>query len=258
VNLSAAVKSPTTVKLASSNAALNVPVSVVVAKGSTSTEFNVVASSVNQSTNVTITGQAGGITMTDVITLYPVAASLPTLSSVSCGTQTLTGPTTEACSVNLSAAAPSPMTVSLSSSNSALQVPAAVTVAAGATSTGFNATASAITTAETVTLTALADGVSQTAVIQLQGAGGSVSTQHQVLLTWDAPNASSDPIVGYKVYRAAGVGSSYAPLSSSVDTQTAYTDATVQSGLTYDYMVTSVDSNGVESLPSNSTVVTVP
>jgi fibronectin type 3 domain-containing protein len=40
--------------------------------------------------------------------------------------------------------------------------------------------------------------------------------------------------------------------------QTTFTDANVQSGQTYLYYVTSVDSSGAESSPSNSTTVTIP
>jgi fibronectin type 3 domain-containing protein len=43
-----------------------------------------------------------------------------------------------------------------------------------------------------------------------------------------------------------------------VDTQTVYVDNTVESGLTYHYYVKTVSDSGVESPPSNSTVVTVP
>jgi fibronectin type 3 domain-containing protein len=45
---------------------------------------------------------------------------------------------------------------------------------------------------------------------------------------------------------------------SSVSSQTAYTDMTVQSGKNYDYVVKSVDSSGVESTPSNTTTVAIP
>jgi fibronectin type 3 domain-containing protein len=125
----------------------------------------------------------------------------------------------------------------------------------GATSMGFNAIASAVTTTESVTLTATAAGVSRTDVLQLSE---TTSTPPEVKLSWDAPSATSDPIVGYNVYREAQGSSSYSMLTSSVDTQTSYTDAAVQSGTTYDYVVKSVDSNGVESAPSNTIVVSVP
>jgi len=65
------------------------------------------------------------------------------------------------------------------------------------------------------------------------------------------------PISGYNVYRAVGGTTSFAVVNS-MDTQTAYTDSSVQAGQSYNYYVTTVDSSGAESAPSNTTSVTVP
>jgi len=92
-----------------------------------------------------------------------------------------------------------------------------------------------------------------TLTVSLSGAGDA----HEVNLTWSAPSDSSDSITGYKVYRASGGTSSFAVVDST-DTQTAYTDSGVQSGQSYSYYVTTLDSSGVESDPSNTTTVTVP
>jgi hypothetical protein len=86
-----------------------------------------------------------------------------------------------------------------------------------------------------------------TAVIGLNGTG----TPPEVDLSWDAPSSSADPVAGYNVYRAPGGSYTYALLNSSAVTETAYVDNRVQSGQTYDYVVTSVDDSGVESAPSN-------
>jgi len=93
-----------------------------------------------------------------------------------------------------------------------------------------------------------------TAVISLSGTG----TPPEVDLSWDAPSGSTDPVAGYNIYRSTGGSSAYQLLNSSIDTQTTYVDSTVQSGLTYDYYVESVDSSGVESAPSNQVNVTIP
>jgi fibronectin type 3 domain-containing protein len=95
-------------------------------------------------------------------------------------------------------------------------------------------------------------------MIQLDAAAAQPSTQHQVQLNWDAPTPTSDPVVGYNVYRSTSGASNYALLSLSTDTQTSYDDTTVTSGVTYDYIVKSVDSQGVESAASNSSSITVP
>lgn len=256
VSLSGTAVSPTTVSLTSSNAALQVPASVVVASGASTTGFNAVSSTVSKSTSVTITGNADGVTKTDVITLYPGPVAVATLSRLSCGTQTLTGPTTEACSVYLSAAATSQTVVTLASSSSSVTVPASVTVATGASSAGFSVAASAVSTTQSVTLTARAGGISQTAVLQLDGTSPA-SPQHEVKLNWIAPNTTL-LLAGYNVYRSTAGASSYQLLNSSVDVNTNYIDTAVQSGQTYDYVVRTVDILGIESAPSNMTSVTVP
>jgi len=255
VSLSSAALSATVVTLKSSSTALQIPTTLTIPVGSASANFNAVSSTVNTATSVTIIGSIGSVTKSAVITLYPVAVAL---SDVSCAASTLTGPATEACSVSLSGTATSPIVVTLKSSNSAVQVPSAVTVATGATTAGFSATVAAVSSTQSVTLTASAGGVSKSEVVQVQGSGAQSSTQHQVQLNWDAPVDSTDPIVGYRVYRMKAGGATYASLSSSLASQTSYTDATVQSGFSYDYVVTSVDGNGVESAYSNPTTITIP
>jgi fibronectin type 3 domain-containing protein len=79
-----------------------------------------------------------------------------------------------------------------------------------------------------------------------------------VSLTWDAPSSSPDPVAGYNVYRAPSGSTTYQLLSSVSNTQLAYTDTGVQAGLTYDYIVESVDASGVTSVPSNTASVTLP
>jgi hypothetical protein len=259
VYLSAPATSATSVSLTSSNGALKVPASIVVPAGAKTGGFIAVSATVNQPVSVTITGKAGGVAKTNVITLYPAPAATATLSKVSCGTQTLTGPTSRPCSVYLSTAATSQTVVSLSSSNSALAVPISVTVPSGSTTGGFVVAAAAVSTTQSATLTATEGGVSQSVAFQLVGSGGSGSTQHHVQLSWAAPGATpSDPLAGYHVYRATAGTSSYQLLNSSIDTSTTYNDSSVQSGQTYDYVVKSVDTGGVESAPSNMTSVSVP
>jgi hypothetical protein len=77
---------------------------------------------------------------------------------------------TDACTVTLSAVAPTGgLVVTLASNNTAVTVPASVTVAAGATTAPFTATIAAVTSTQTATLTATASGAAKTAVLQLTG-----------------------------------------------------------------------------------------
>jgi hypothetical protein len=81
---------------------------------------------------------------------------------------------------------------------------------------------------------------------------------HLVDLSWSAPISSPDPVAGYHVYRSSDGGNTYQLLNSAVNTGTTYEDTIVQSGQSYEYYVTSVDSSGVESAPSNTIDVTIP
>jgi hypothetical protein len=255
VTLNMAALTKTVVTLTSSSASLKIPSTVTIGVGSSAASFTAVSTAVSKATNVTISGAVGGVTKTAQIVLYPEAVSLNT---VSCTALTVTGPTNESCSVTLSGSAASPMVVNLQSSSSALVVPTAVTVAIGSSTSAFTATVSAVTAAQSATLTASVGGVSKSAVLQIQGSGTQTAIQHKVQLDWQAPASSTDTIVGYKVYRMNSGATTYAALASSLDTQTSYTDLTVQSGLTYEYVVTSVDGSGVESAYSNPTTVTIP
>jgi fibronectin type 3 domain-containing protein len=76
---------------------------------------------------------------------------------------------------------------------------------------------------------------------------GSVHAQ-SVTLAWD-PNI--EPVMGYKVYRSEQSGSFNPPSISSLVGTASYTDATVQYGHTYYYVVTAVSTSGVESGYSN-------
>ena len=91
-------------------------------------------------------------------------------------------------------------------------------------------------------------------VVSLTGTG----VADQVTLSWEAPANPVVPIVGYNSYRSTGGGSMYQLLNSSPNPQTAYVDSTVQTGVTYDYVVTTVDSSGLESAPSNEVAATIP
>ena len=84
---------------------------------------------------------------------------------------------------------------------------------------------------------------------------GTQASQHSVALAWDA---STSQVIGYNVYRRVGSSGSYTKLNSSVNATTSYTDTSVQSGQTYDYVTTAVDSSNVESAYSNQATAAIP
>jgi hypothetical protein len=77
-----------------------------------------------------------------------------------------------------------------------------------------------------------------------------------VTLTWNA--STSQNIAGYEVYRSQVSGGPYTLLNSTLDTLTSYTDMAVQSGGTYYYVNTAVDSSGLQSTYSNQAEATIP
>jgi hypothetical protein len=84
---------------------------------------------------------------------------------------------------------------------------------------------------------------------------GTQQSQHSVALSWD-PSASL--VIGYNVYRGTVSGGPYTKLNPSIDANTVYTDGSVQSGQTYYYVTTAVDSSNVESAYSNQATSVIP
>jgi hypothetical protein len=85
---------------------------------------------------------------------------------------------------------------------------------------------------------------------------GTQSSTHTVALSWNAGAAS---VVGYNIYRGNQSGGPYsAKLNSLLLATNAYTDGSVQSGSTYYYVATAVDSNNVESSYSNEASAAIP
>jgi len=66
-----------------------------------------------------------------------------------------------------------------------------------------------------------------------------------VLLDWN--NNGEGDLAGYNVYRSTTSGSSYAKQNSSLLTNSDYNDPNVSNGTTYYYVVTAVDTGGLES-----------
>jgi fibronectin type 3 domain-containing protein len=84
------------------------------------------------------------------------------------------------------------------------------------------------------------------------------STTHYVNLKWDAGTDNGDPEVGFFIYRSASGNNSFTKVESTPTVPTTFNDSTMEYGSSYNYYVTSVDANGNESGPSNTTTVFVP
>lgn len=89
----------------------------------------------------------------------------------------------------------------------------------------------------------------QTSLFQL------IHKRHKIVLRW---KPSSSTVIGYNVYRRAGEDQNFAKLNSVPISDLTYTDNTVESGGTYEYLARAVDAGGTESGDSNPVILHVP
>ncbi len=85
---------------------------------------------------------------------------------------------------------------------------------------------------------------------------GCLTGAHSVSLSWVA--STSTNVAGYNIYRGTAATGPYTKVNSKPVAQTAYTDSSVQSGQTYFYVATAVDSAGNESAYSNQAPAVIP
>jgi hypothetical protein len=246
------------IALSSNNPAVTVPSGVTVSYYAGSKGFSANIGTVTKPQTAIITAKLNGISKSFSISLSPSSASSAAMSvnasSIGFGSVVLNSPQEQ--SVKISSTGTAPLTV-----NSAAVSGTGFSIA-GAT---FPAT---LNPGQSIALQVLFDPTkagtftgqlsiasnASTASIPLSGTGAS----HQVELSWNAPPASTNPIVAYNIYRAPSGNSSFARVNSSPNSSPTFTDSTVQSGTAYDYKVTSLSSAGLESSPSNKITVSVP
>jgi len=100
-----------------------------------------------------------------------------------------------------------------------------------------------------------AGGASSPAIITVILTVAAPPVQHTGSLSW---NASTSPgVVSYNAYRSTTPGGPYMLLANAI-TGLSLSDATVQSGVTYYYVVTAIDSAGEESPNSNEAKAVIP
>ena len=258
VTLSAAALSGgMSVTLSSSNGAVRVPSSVTVPGNATSVGFTAAVSAVKTTQSATLTAKANGVTKSFALKLYAGTATL-SVNSTSIGFGNVELNTTASQPLTLKSTGTAPVTISAATLTgtgftiSGVSFPLVLNPSqTAALNVQFAPSAKGLVTGR---LTISSTG--GTAVISLSGTGE--VALHEVDLSWDAPGSSSVSIVGYNVYRSAAAVSSYQRMNSAAVTPTQYADKTVQSGKSYDYVVKSLDSAGVESAPSNVTRVVIP
>ncbi len=260
--VSAAPSDGILVDLTSSNAAVSVPSSVLIPGNSISVGFTATVAAVSSSASATLTATANGANETFALALSPsgsaagatltVGASSVAFGNVPVGTPAtqsliLQSTGTAAVTVNSAAASGTGFTVSGATFPLTLNPSQTATL-----SLQFDPTATGAATGK-LTIASNASSNSS-AVVTLTGTGVPLAVD----LSWSAPSSSSDTITGYNIYRATGSSSSYQKLNSSANSPASYMDSTVQASTTYQYYVTSVDSSGTESTPSNTATVAIP
>lgn len=260
IQLSAAARRATNVTLKSNSAAVSVPATVTVPANSASTKFTANASPVASAQSVTLTANLGGVSHSAVLELNATQrALLISPSSLVFGNTALNTPSTllvRLTSTGTTAVAISSATLSGTGfTMSGATFP--VTLNPGlalSLDVRFDPTVTGPVTGQVIVESNSVSGAKT--VISLSGTGESAA--HQVNLSWSPPKSSTDPVAGYYIYRSLGGSSSYQQLNSSSETQTTYVDSTVQAGVTYEYLVRSVDSSGRQSSASNNVSTTVP
>jgi hypothetical protein len=157
---------------------------------------------------------------------------------------------------NLTASGGSVTLSSTSSSNSAfslvgLTMPLTLTAGQSVPYTlTFAPTASGAASANISFFSSNANSVVATA------SGSGATIQHIVNLSWNASTSTS--VSGYNVYRGTSSAGPYSKINAALDSSMNYSDSTVQSGMTYYYVTTAVDSSGTESSYSNLAQAVVP
>ena len=172
---------------------------------------------------------------------------------------------------NVTVGSSSSLTGTLSATNADVVVSSATWSGSGYSVSGITfpvTVAAGKSTNYTVTFDPPAAGVSSGSISFLSNAsdsslsqtfsgdgGTQTSPQHTVSLSW---SPSTSTVIGYNLYRGIQSGGPYAKLNSALLSTTSYTDASVQSGATYYYVSTAVNSNNFESPYSNQATAVIP
>jgi hypothetical protein len=208
--------------------------------------------------SVVVSNTAGSVTSNAAtLTVNPATALLnANTTSLSFGRVTLSSGSTQ--SVTLRNGGTSSViisTVSISGAGFNVSgVPAGTILTPGQTAVLNVTFAPAATGSMTGGIAVASNASNSPAAIALSGTGAA-QVSHSVALTW---NPSASTVIGYNAYSSAVPGGSFVKLNPTPMATSSYTDTTVQSGKTYYYVVTAVDSSNNESNYSNQVSATIP
>ena len=234
------------------------PVSASMLTGGTQTFTAGVTGSSN--TSVTWSATGGSISLGGTYTA-PSTAGAFTVKATSAADTTKSASATVTVSAQTVAVSISPGTASLAPS-ATQPFTATVTGSTGSTAVTWTTSGGTISAGGLYTAPSSAGTFSVTATSvadPTKSAAANVSVtapvQHSASLNW---NPSASAVAGYNVYRGSVSGGPYTIMNTSLDGSTNFVDFNVQAGQTLFYVVTSVETNGMESSFSNEVKALIP
>ncbi|MGH9507745.1 MAG: choice-of-anchor D domain-containing protein, partial [Terriglobales bacterium] len=204
----------------------------------------------NATLTVTLSGTGTAAPVAGPLTASPGSLSFGSVTSGQSSSLTVTVANSGTAAVTISAATVSGTGFAL---GSAPALP--ITVAAGGSVSLPVTFAPQAAASDTGSLTLTSNATNATLTVALGGTGTAAAAGPSVALTWASSGSS---VAGYFVYRGQISGGPYMLLTASPVDSASYTDTSVSTGQTYYYVVTDVDSEGIQSDYSNQVSVTIP
>ena len=229
--------------------------------GATSSTYVTPATAISDSGaqfTVVVTNAAGSVTSnaaaltvnagTLLLTVNPTSLSFGNVNLSASATKSATITNSGTASVTLSGVSYSGAGFTMSGLSSGLILSPGQTATLNVT---FSPTAAGSVTGS---IAIASNATNSPASLAISGSGVQLIT-HNATLSW-IPSTST--VAGYQVYSSTVSGGPYTKLTTSTVSLSSYTDSTVQSGKTYYYVVTAVNSSSVESTYSNQVTAVIP
>jgi hypothetical protein len=233
----------------------------VLISGATSSIYTTPATTTSESGaqfTVVVSNSAGSITSNAATLMVNPATALLNASTTSLSFSGVTVSSSSTQNVTLRNAGTSNITISTVSVSGAgfnvSGVPTGTILTPGQTAI-LNVTFAPAATGSVTGSVAIASNASNSPVAIALSGTGAAQVSHSVDLAW---TPSTSTVIGYNTYSSTVSGGPFVKLNSTPMATSSYTDTTVQSGKTYYYVVTAVDSSNNESSYSNQASATIP
>jgi hypothetical protein len=236
---------------------LALPLTLAPGKSTAFTVSFTPTSGTNSSSSLTLVSNAPNSPTTIPLSgtgLAPVLQLTPSTTSLSFGSQTLNASATQSVTLtNTGNAAVSISQVNVTGTGFTLSGSAPLVTLSPGQAASFSVTFTPTAAgSDAGSASVVSTAANSPLSISLSGSG---AQPHFVSLAW---SETSSGVVGYNVYSSTQPSGPYSKLNPAPVGTMAYTDNTVQSGQTYYYCVTALDSSGDESAFSSVVAVTIP